>query len=114
MLNIVFFCANQYRNYSTWYIQLDRDRTEKDRQRTLSDQGRTILTCRNEGATPFVRVCRFQMHSPLVTINKFTFMYQYGIMLLFHNHENVSYANLICINALNILIKRITENKINI
>ena len=37
------------------------------------------------------------------------------IMLLYHNHENVSYANLICIlNVLTILIKRITENKINI
>ena len=36
------------------------------------------------------------------------------IMLYYHNHENVSYANLICINVLKILIKRITENRINI
>ena len=36
------------------------------------------------------------------------------IMLYFHNHENVSYVNLICIIVLKILIKRITENKINI
>ena len=37
------------------------------------------------------------------------------IMFLYHNHENVSYANLICIlNVLKILIKRIAENKINI
>ena len=35
-------------------------------------------------------------------------------MLYYHNHENVSYTNLICINVLKILIKRITENKINI
>ena len=32
-------------------------------------------------------------------------------MLYYHNHENVSYANLICINVLKILI---TENSINI
>ena len=36
------------------------------------------------------------------------------IMLLYHNHENVSYANLICINVLKILIKIITENRTNI
>ena len=35
-------------------------------------------------------------------------------MLLYHNHENVSYANLICTNVLKILIERITENKINL
>ena len=34
------------------------------------------------------------------------------IMLYYHNHENISYANLICINVLKILIKRIIENKI--
>ena len=36
------------------------------------------------------------------------------IMLLYHNHETVSYANLICINVLEILIIQITEYKINI
>ena len=36
------------------------------------------------------------------------------IMLYYHNHENISYANLICINVSKILIKRIIENKINI
>ena len=39
-------------------------------------------------------------------------------MLHYHNHENLSYANLmqiyICIHVLKILIKRITEIKINI
>ena len=35
-------------------------------------------------------------------------------MLNYRNRESVSYANLICINVLKILIKRITENKINI
>ena len=41
-------------------------------------------------------------------------MLNMSIMLYYHNHENVSYANLICISELKILIKRIAENKINI
>ena len=33
------------------------------------------------------------------------------MMLLYHNHENVSYANLICINVLKILKKKQADDE---
>ena len=60
LMNVVCFCANQDRNFA---IELKVIKN----QTVLTC--RNDLTCRNEGATPYI--CRFQMHSLSATINNF-------------------------------------------
>ena len=95
-----------------------------DGQCALSDQELDRPSCREEMKQHHLYIYAVlkcivlqlpEINSPHCNgLKNYIYILNMCIMLLHHNHENVSYANLVCINVLKILIKRITENKINI